>query len=805
MLAAFFHRNCDGDNCVSTVRWLTRSMACTILLFICCGKSTAQGPGQGPTARPADIDVATETPTGSVMGDYTVQQSVELGGRIEERTGNGGMYNTIIGLHSGPRLFDQSLLIKPMANKKGLFDELYEQSFGWGGDPSNALRLRAAKHGLYDFRFSFRRYQNYFDYNLLANPLNPTSTNPALPTIFVNTSPHLYNDDRRMYDYSLVLLPQKTISFRFDYFRNTNEGPSFSTLHVGTEALLNQAFSTTNNTLRFGFSWRATQKTTLSFLESLQWIKNDTDYSLAPFIPIPSSAGFPVEYGVSWLGGSPCATPIIAGLANPLCSGYLSYTWTQRYRNYVPTSQVQLTSKDIRHVDFIGRFMYSNADANTPIAENFNGLDSRAATRVSTTNGTAAHSTWVTEEADAGLTIRMTSHLRFVDTFRFYAFRIPGELYLFQNNFFNLGTVTAPNILLPIAIPPAVPFHSTSSAADVVNDFYHRFVQQRIKSNESDLQIDFSKHFGVRAGFLYKNIFDSHDWVSTAVLNTYLPDPAGNSTATCLAAGGVVGAGGVCTVTGPFDSETERFPTINQYWGIAGLWYRMSEKFHMDAEVRFMSADDFLTRIDPRQEQQYRANASYTPLGWVTIGANVNIREQRNRTQDFGYNAHVRNFGINALAAQSKRISVDVAYNYTNAGQNANVCYVGAITAPGSTPCLSDPALLETLGFYSNKTHYGTANILFRPVSRVSALVGYSIIDTDGNTLSTILNPRQPLGSLSSRYQQPVASLSVGVTKQVELRAGWNYYQYNENSFAGPTLPRYFHANLVNLSLRYAF
>jgi hypothetical protein len=45
----------------------------------------------------------------------------------------------------------------------------------------------------------------------------------------------------------------------------------------------------------------------------------------------------------------------------------------------------------------------------------------------------------------------------------------------------------------------------------------------------------------------------------------------------------------------------------------------------------------------------------------------------------------------------------------------------------------------------------------------------------------------------------------VEVAKQIEFRAGWNYYQYNENSFTGPTAPRYFHANLTSLSLRYSF
>jgi len=34
---------------------------------------------------------------------------------------------------------------------------------------------------------------------------------------------------------------------------------------------------------------------------------------------------------------------------------------------------------------------------------------------------------------------------------------------------------------------------------------------------------------------------------------------------------------------------------------------------------------------------------------------------------------------------------------------------------------------------------------------------------------------------------------------------GWNYYDYDEQSLVGPTLPRHFHANLATVALRYAF
>jgi hypothetical protein len=81
--------------------------------------------------------------------------------------------------------------------------------------------------------------------------------------------------------------------------------------------------------------------------------------------------------------------------------------------------------------------------------------------------------------------------------------------------------------------------------------------------------------------------------------------------------------------------------------------------------------------------------------------------------------------------------------------------------------------------------------------------LGYNIVDNQGNTTS--LNTLLPLGPLSSIYQSPLAAVDVVVRKDVTLKAAWNYYQYGEGSFVGPTAPRYFHANNTTLALRYAF
>ena len=63
----------------------------------------------------------------------------------------------------------------------------------------------------------------------------------------------------------------------------------------------------------------------------------------------------------------------------------------------------------------------------------------------------------------------------------------------------------------------------------------------------------------------------------------------------------------------------------------------------------------------------------------------------------------------------------------------------------------------------------------------------------------------QPLGPLDFTYHQPLAELGYEFAKFWSINAYWNYDQYNEGSFVGPTNPRYFHDNRTMLSLKYAF
>ena len=147
---------------------------------------------------------------GVEQGNYNIKQSVEFGGRFASIGGDTQTYDTFVNLQQGPRLLGFSTEMNSLNHHGSLFDRLYFSNFGYGGDPNDVSRLRISKNKWYDFDALFRRDENFFNYSLLANPLNPTApfTNgpagygpPACTNCVLSNSPHVYNSRRRMSDY----------------------------------------------------------------------------------------------------------------------------------------------------------------------------------------------------------------------------------------------------------------------------------------------------------------------------------------------------------------------------------------------------------------------------------------------------------------------------------------------------------------------------------------------------------------------------------------------------------------------------
>src|SRR5271165_3147945 len=438
-----------------------------LALLVVCLFSLSSSVGQTPPPAPA----GSQAPSGEgkEMGGFQVTQSIEFGGRISEVTGSQPMYDTLLNLQSGARILEQSLTMRSLTHED-IFDTLTLNSFGWGGDPEQAARLRVAKYRWYNFSFSYQHMQNYFDYDLFANPLNPpTGGSPFIPIL---NSPHSYLDRQNLYNFDLVLLPMHSVSFRVDYNRNRIIGPSLSSVHQGTDALTNQNWDNTLNGWRFGVDWRVAKKTTLSYTQLLQYYFGGATDGLNNFNSWPLSNGTPVTFGLSWFNsGSPCSAPLKNGIANPSCNGYFSYNLDQHVSTFIPTEQINLKSSSLKWLDFTGQYQYSHASSSTPLNETFTGLITRSNNLGFNTAGSSSNSRWNTSSADVSATIHFNDQLRLVETFRFRNFSVAGNFLDLTSDFFTAAKNGSATLLTPIAtFPPTILLHNSSSPADIINE-----------------------------------------------------------------------------------------------------------------------------------------------------------------------------------------------------------------------------------------------------------------------------------------------------------------------------------------------
>src|SRR5579875_1785602 len=148
-----------------------KSFALALLVFAAICLSPFAN-AQDNSAKNKDLSSTTET-KGTTSGDYNVQQTIDFGYRMNEINGNIDTYDTFVNLGSGVRLFNYELDMRSIDHKGLLFDDLHFSNFGYGGDPNDVSRLSIDKNKWFDFSAMFRRDQNFWDYNLFANPLNP--------------------------------------------------------------------------------------------------------------------------------------------------------------------------------------------------------------------------------------------------------------------------------------------------------------------------------------------------------------------------------------------------------------------------------------------------------------------------------------------------------------------------------------------------------------------------------------------------------------------------------------------------------
>ena len=791
-------------------------------------------------------------------GNYNIKQSIEFGGRITSISGNEQVYNTFVNLHDGPRLLGFDMEMTSLDHHATMFDRFYFSNFGYGGDPNQASRLRISKNKWYSFNGAFRRDENFWDYSLQANPLNPAAVPPNAPAGFnpqfnapasvlnssvLALSPHLMNTRRKLGDYDLVVLPDAKVRFRAGYSRNTVNGPMFSSIHQGTEQWLFGNYAMTVNNYRVGVDLKLLPRTNISYDEIWSYYKNDTGYIDNNQQFLVGAGVAPVDLGVSFNVGAnqPCAaTFTVAHLANPGCSAYFNYVNNARTRTNTPTEQLSLQSNYWKSWDISARISYSAGDTNVfGYNQSFAGRESRTNLRDFTLTG-PVHGRRVAGSADFGATWHITDKLSFIDTFHFLNFHDPAEFDAGNCSFFSANLLTAARVFTPTATTPltcaaptdglpGTPVHVASSLADSSIITNSNFFKEDEKTNVAEVQYQFNSKYGARVGFRYRHLAIDDNFFSAtneiffpnnpargdcARVNPALPVSQANLPDGCT----LNGDGSISFVTPP---SGEPFSAglgetlINQYAGLFGLWARPIPNWQIRFDMELMSADNAFTRISPRQSQEYRLRTKYKVADWLSLNGTVFIWEGRNNVFETNDLQHNRAYGFGATLQPTEKVGFEIGYDYNDVFSQVLICYISVAngqTGPGIQACPDVPGLVQQLSTYKQSSHYGFFDVNFSPVHRLTLRLGANLTGTSGSQLRLdpqALIPNQVNGTLNSLWLHPFGGVDYRFAKNFTGRAYWDYYGYHEDPTAGAFQdtfdPRNFRGNLVTLSVRYAF
>ncbi len=732
---------------------------------------------------------ATES-TGKVVNGYTVQNSVEFGGRIVGIGGNSDMYNTMENLHSGPRLLDQSLTMRSLDHNGAFFDEFWFTSFGYGGDPQAGTRLRMYKNKLYDFNATYRTDKNYYNDNYLDNPFNTPSSLGGL--IVWNQSIHATDTRRNMGDFHLTLFPESAVRFRLGYSRNINEGNALSSFHEGTELSLAEDFRSRQDQYQIGVDVKVLPRTTLSYDQFYDHNKGDSTYVNQPTglfyintgtasAPVYSQVDIGAIYNTYY--GQPCAnTPtnvvtvvngrnvVKTGVGSSACNMYFDFHRSGPTRANFPTEKLSLISDYWKKLNIYASGDYTSAENKTNFRETADGFVGRTSERGFLFTG-PGKIRQVSANADLGVTFHINEAWYISNQLKFTNWRIPGT---WDMTSASCGPVGTASILSPIGTlgnPYCSQLGSTNTIATAAgtnssftNDAWSLLHTDKRTANTTLLGWEPGRRFGAHAGFRYATRTVAYGNFTTGTTTNL----AANGTATQVASA---------------DTSNALYPeTDHEQAGLFGVKLRPTDKWTINGDVELSYIDHPVAAILPGHRQTYKIRSDYRFGKWGTIAAFANDQSSRNSffSNDFAlakintnpvltgtptwvaspvapvrHMDHNRNYGVSASLHPAEKVTFDFGWTYQDLFSTGGTCMPmtlaivpqggqisrcpaasssgTAFTAEGdpynpNTNFNGVPAILR----YQQNTNTGYINLAVKPVNRVSVLLGYEITSDSG-------------------------------------------------------------------------
>jgi len=652
--------------------------------------------------------------------------------------------------------------MRPLTHGGGLFDSLYISSFGFGGDPNDVARLRMEKGKWYNFVALYRRDENYFNFNLFANPLNLNQGIGNFGTSFIGAnfdprsmpwyanSPHLQNTTRNMGDFNLTLFPQSPVRIRLGYSRNVNAGRLDTTME-GTpsgsfRSLMTEYSQSRSDRYQFGIDIRLMPRTTFSFDQFYEHDKVDPNF-------VDGNLSFTA--GSPNFAGTPAGTPIDLSLVLPPASctstpgvtfpgsnvfvsssgcniGLYSFNRSGKVRTNLPTSMVSLQSNYFRKLDITASGTYSSGHSDLLNYQEFSNFVNVVRSPTNLITG-ASHTDRVSGNADLGLTYHVSHHLSFSDKFRWLDWRNPG------------GTNQSGFSCAPAAPGPGVtPANANCVTANAANSVVvSTYIAERTYNNTAKLNWS-SARFGAYVGYRYgrRELKGAVEGDSPA-LNSYY------------------------SVTDGTPDGVLNTSKINENTALGGITLRPTNQWRINADLELLYADNAFTNIGPRHQQRVRVNTRYKVNKWASVSGSVHFVETRNDFAEsvnasnpeglavpnpnlfpttgantvpgaYGHKDHWRYYTFGASLNPSQMFGFDFGWTYLDQLINSATCVPSTGTTVQTTPakCNGGPAGnaggLPLILDYQERTNTGYAYLTFRPVHRVSLSAGYELTSTAG-------------------------------------------------------------------------
>jgi hypothetical protein len=166
------------------------------------------------------------------------------------------------------------------------------------------------------------------------------------------------------------------------------------------------------------------------------------------------------------------------------------------------------------------------------------------------------------------------------------------------------------------------------------------------------------------------------------------------------------------------------------------------------------------------------------------------------------FSSHSRQYGVNASWSPNGWFSIDAAYN------KLHLDTASALAFFAGTGIRSQLQTGYSSLFRSN-IHAGNLGARFEILKRASLYVGYSITRDTGDgraapttdPIQTLLNSVQ---TFPLTYQTPLARLSIRITPKIRWNAGWQFYDYAEDTHLFNANQNY-HAHVSFTSVLWSF